>query len=205
MANFGPLTAEMRFGSLGHPSKFQRVSRLAFVTAPTSLTGDQSNFARCLAVYWACTVYIHFRELLPLTEFCPAQNSLYTSKFCVRLYWQRYCTALQQRSSVKLCGVVQRMQFRNFRRGRHLYSAGRPSRWASAHILILDWTGYLTMGCPILMATGFVIGKWQFSTPNRIDIPQPITKSLSQMIRFETLQLCKICRISVHGSFWASR
>ena len=29
------------------------------------------------------------------------------------------------------------MELRNFRRGRHLYSAGRPSRWASAHILVL--------------------------------------------------------------------
>jgi len=36
--------------SLGHPSKFQRVSRLGFVTAPTSLNGGQPNFARWLAV-----------------------------------------------------------------------------------------------------------------------------------------------------------
>ena len=28
------------------------------------------------------------------------------------------------------------MELRNFRRGRHLYSAGRPSRWALAHILV---------------------------------------------------------------------
>jgi len=28
------------------------------------------------------------------------------------------------------------MELRNFRRGRHLYSAGWPSRWASAHILV---------------------------------------------------------------------
>jgi len=49
---------------------------LAF-TAATSLTGGQPNFARCLAVSWAGTGYIHFRELLPLTEFCPVQNSLY--------------------------------------------------------------------------------------------------------------------------------
>ena len=34
-------------------------------------------------------------------------------------------------------GVVQGMELRNFRRGRHLYSAWRPSRWASAHILII--------------------------------------------------------------------
>ena len=54
-----------RFGKLGHPSKFQRVSRLGLVTAATTLTGGQPNFARCLAVSWAGTVYIHFRGLLP--------------------------------------------------------------------------------------------------------------------------------------------
>ena len=41
--------------SLGHPSKFQRVSRLDSVTAAMSLTGDQPNFARCLTVSWAAT------------------------------------------------------------------------------------------------------------------------------------------------------
>jgi len=33
--------------------------------------------------------------------------------------------------------MVLGMELRNFRRGRHLYSAGRPSRWASAHILVV--------------------------------------------------------------------
>jgi len=47
------------FVSLGHPSKFQRVSRLSFVTAATSLNGSQPNFAWCLAVSWAGTLYIH--------------------------------------------------------------------------------------------------------------------------------------------------
>ena len=41
--------------------------------------------------------------------------------------WQRYCTTL---------GVSQTLR-------RHLYSAGRPSRWALAHILVLtDIIGY---------------------------------------------------------------
>jgi len=31
---------------------------------------------------------------------------------------------------------------------------------------------------PVLMATGFVNGKWQFSTPHRINTPQPITKQI---------------------------
>ena len=52
-------------------------------------------------------------------------------------YRQRYCPALQQRASAKLCGVVQGMELPNFRRGRHLYSARRPSCWASAHILVI--------------------------------------------------------------------
>jgi len=54
-----------RFGCLGHPSKFQGVSHLAFVTAATSLTGVQPNVARCLEVSWAGILYIHFRGLSP--------------------------------------------------------------------------------------------------------------------------------------------
>ena len=50
-----------RLASLGHPRKFQRVSRLGFVT---SLTWGQPNFAKSLAVSWAGTLYIHFRQLL---------------------------------------------------------------------------------------------------------------------------------------------
>ena len=53
-----------RLASLGHPSKFQRVSRLGFITALMSLNGGQSNSARCLSVSWAGTLYIHFRGLL---------------------------------------------------------------------------------------------------------------------------------------------
>ena len=126
-----------RFGSFGHPSKFQRVSRLGFITAPTSLNEGQQNFAGCLAVSWAGTLYIHFGDSCPLTEFCQLQK--FASKSCVLLCWQRYSTALEQRPPAKLCGVVQGMKLRNFRRRRHLYSAGRPSRWASAHISSYDY------------------------------------------------------------------
>jgi len=45
-----PTSGWGQFVSLGHPSKFQRVSRLGFVTAATSLNGSQPNLARCLAV-----------------------------------------------------------------------------------------------------------------------------------------------------------
>jgi len=132
MAHFGPLMAEIR---LGHPNKFQRVSRLAFVTAATSVTGGQPDFARCLAVSWADTLYTFSEAIAPWQNFVRCKI-YFTFKSCVCLYWQRYCTALQQRASAKLCGVVQGMEWWNFHRGRHLYTAGRPSRWASAHILV---------------------------------------------------------------------
>ena len=71
----------------------------------------QRNFARCK---------IHF-----------------ASKSCILLYWQHYCMAFKQWASVKVCGVIQETELRNFRRERHLYSARRPSHWASAHIVVL--------------------------------------------------------------------
>ena len=64
------------FGSLGHPSKFQRVWRLGFVTTPTSYNGSQPNFAWSLAVSWADTLYIHFWGSCLLAEFFQVQNSL---------------------------------------------------------------------------------------------------------------------------------
>jgi len=64
-----PTSGWHQFGSLGHPYKFQRVSRLGSITAWYSSSERQPNFAV--------------------------------------LNW-----------------------------GRHLYSAGRPSRWALAHILV---------------------------------------------------------------------
>ena len=67
MVNFGSLAALYPLASLGHPCKFQRVSRLGNVTARHSSRGRQPNFA-------------------------------------------------------------------SLNRGRHLCSAGRPSRWALAHI-----------------------------------------------------------------------
>jgi len=97
-----------RLVSLGHPSKFERISRLGFITAPTSLKGDEPNFARCLAVSWPGTLYTFWGLLLP-NGICQAQNSLCVQILwsCVLLYWQRYCTALEHWTSAKLSGVQQ--------------------------------------------------------------------------------------------------
>jgi len=55
-----------------HPIKFQRVSRLGFVTAPTSLNGGQQNFARCLAISCTGILYMHLWGLLPRNGILPA-------------------------------------------------------------------------------------------------------------------------------------
>jgi len=75
MVNFGPLAAEIGLPVCvtGHPSKFQLVSRVGFVSAATSLNGGRPNFARYLSVSCAGTLYIH---LGALAQFCQVQNSL---------------------------------------------------------------------------------------------------------------------------------
>ena len=74
-----PTNGRDRFRSLWHPSKFQRVSCLAFVTAVTSLNGPQPNYARCMAASCDVTLYIYTFSggSCPLWEFCQVQNSLY--------------------------------------------------------------------------------------------------------------------------------
>ena len=69
---------------------------------------------------------------------CPWRNFAgckihFTSKSCILLFWQRYCTALPQWALAILCGMVQGMELWNFHRRRHLYSARRPSRWHCPH------------------------------------------------------------------------
>jgi len=88
MANFGPLAAEIGSGVWA----FHQISTgfaFGFVSGATSFTGSQPNFARCLAVSCAGILYIHFRRLLPLSEFCQLQNSL-----CVQVYLSHIFAAL---------------------------------------------------------------------------------------------------------------
>jgi len=122
-----PTNGSDRFGSLGRPSKFQRVSRLGFATVATSLSGSLPNFARCLAVSCAGTLYIHFCRLLPRDGIFPgAKLSLRP-----RLVFSYIASVTARHSS-----SGRQPNFAALTRGRYLYSAGRPSRWALAHILV---------------------------------------------------------------------
>ena len=132
-----PTNAWDLFVSLGHPRKFQRVSRLSFLTAATSLTGGQPNFARCLAVSCVGTLYTQFRGPCPLRDFTQCKThyvQVLLSPILAALLRGTAAAGVRQ----TLRRGIQGMELRNFRRRRHLYSARRPLglRWASAHILV---------------------------------------------------------------------
>ena len=127
MLNFGLLTAEICWRVWGTRSKFQWVLRLGFVTALTLLNRCQPNFARCLAVSWTGTVCIHFRRLLPPDGILPAVK--FTLRPNLAFYYIGSVTAQHSSTGHQPNFVV-------LSRGHHLYSAGRPSSWESAHILV---------------------------------------------------------------------
>jgi len=116
-SQYGELTNGWdRCGSLGHPSKFQRVSRLVVFTAPTSLNGGQLNIARCLAVSWAGTLCIGFigGALARWRNFarCKIQTRLSLAFSYIGIVTARHSNSGRQPN------------FAAFSRGRHLYSAG---------------------------------------------------------------------------------
>jgi len=134
--------------SLGHPCKFLRVSRLGSVTAATSLTGGQPNFARCLAVSWPGTLYINFRDLLPPDGILP--RAKFTLRSCLALPYIGSVAARHSSSG-------HQPNFAVLSRRRHLYSAGRP--WITLYEIyfieilvgvraIQDSTIRFCWGCP---------------------------------------------------------
>jgi len=66
-----------------------------------------------------------------------AKHIHFPLKSCVLLYWQRYYTALESGRQPNFAAWHKEWNYGTFApRLHHLYSAGRPSRWASAHFLV---------------------------------------------------------------------
>jgi len=120
MANFGPLMAKISSRVWGTPSNFN-----GFRVLPSLLQRHCSPEAnQTLHDVWPSPGLVHniyiFGGYCPQTEFSRCTIH-FTSNCCIFLYWQHYCTALeQQRASPKLCSMVQGMELRNFLRGHHL-------------------------------------------------------------------------------------
>jgi len=137
MANFGPLTAEIVSLVWGTPANFSGFHILSSLLQRCRSTEENQT----LHAVWPSPGLVHYTfsgALAPGRNFARCKIH-FTSKFCVLLYWQHCSTALQQRASAKLCGMVQGMELRNFCRGRYLYLPGQPSRWALSHILVKYW------------------------------------------------------------------
>jgi len=73
-------------------------------------------------------IYIHIWRLLLRNGILPGAKFSLRPPSLALSYWQGYCTALEHWARAKLCGVEHMAPC--------LYSAGRPSLWALAHILV---------------------------------------------------------------------
>jgi len=129
MVNFGELAAEII--SLVWASQLISTVFASWLSyCSDSLNGRQLNFAGCLAVSWAGALHIHFRGFLPRYGILPgAKFTLHPPSLALSYFGS---VTAQHLSSGR------EPNFAALSTGRHLYSAGRPSRWALAHILVLS-------------------------------------------------------------------
>jgi len=105
---------------LGHPSKFQRVSRLAFVTARTSLNGGQPNFAQRILGWY--TIYI-FSGALASCRVLPGANC----SLCVQVLRSRILAAVL--NGTRAVGVSKAL-----RRGIFTRQSGHPVRYFAVEL-----------------------------------------------------------------------
>ena len=115
----------------GTPSNFNRFRVLAALLQRRRST--EAN--QTLHDVWPSRGLVHYIYFFggscppPPTEFCKVQNSL-----CVQVLALSCIGSVTVRHS----SSGRQPNFAALSRGRHLYSAGRPSRWASAYILVCN-------------------------------------------------------------------
>ena len=127
MVNFGSLTAEI--GSLfwGTPANFNGLCILPSLLQRCRL----AEVNQTLHDVWPSPrlVYDIYLGLLSAVGILLGAKNRFTSNSCVLLL--TYCSVTARHFS-----SGRQPNFTALNRGRHLYSAGRPSRWALAHILV---------------------------------------------------------------------
>ena len=95
MVNFGPLSSEICWRVWGIRAKFQRVSRLGFVTAVYHVAQRRSTKLCTMSgrlLHWY-TTYAFWGALAP-NGISPSAKFTLRPTLAFSLYWQRYCTAL---------------------------------------------------------------------------------------------------------------
>jgi len=105
MVNFSLLAAEIILLVWGTPANFNGFRVLASLLQRRRST--EAN--QTLHDVWPSSGLVDYLYIFggccPVTEFCPGAKFTASSKSCTFLYWQRYCTALEQWARAKLCGV----------------------------------------------------------------------------------------------------
>jgi len=180
MTNFGPLSAEIGSGVWGTPENYNEFRVLpSLLQRRRSLEANQTLHDVWPSPGWYA-IYTFSAAAGYWRNFARCKIH-FASKSCILLYWP---ALLHGNQAAKLRGVVQGMELRNFCRGRHLYSAGLPSRWASAHILVMAAL-YVIRGslyfCPVISIYRLSIF---FSSPNlsgrRLDVYHTLTHGVAQ-------------------------
>ena len=126
---YGPLTAEIGLGVWGIPANFNGFRILALLLQRRQSTEANQTFHNVWPLPGLVGYICIFGSCCSVMEFCQVQNSL-----CVLQVLRcpiGSITAWQSISGYK-------PSFAALSTGRHLYSAGRPSCWALAHILVCD-------------------------------------------------------------------
>ena len=136
MVNFGSLTAEICWQDWGTPANFNCFRVLAWLLHRRR----SMEVNKTLQDVWPSPGLVHYAYIFggscPLTEFCRLKSSL-----CVQVLRSLileallHCTRAAAVSQTLWCGT--RNGVTELPQRRHLYSAGRPSRWTSAHIVDL--------------------------------------------------------------------
>ena len=110
---------------MGHPSKFERVSHLGVVTARRRSKEVNQTLHDVVRLLRWCTIYT-FSGALSADRILPGAKFALRSSLALS-----YIGSVTARHS----SSGRQPNFAALSRGRHLYSAGRPSGWVSAHIL----------------------------------------------------------------------
>jgi len=125
MVNFGPLAAEIISLVWGIPANYNGLRVLASLLQRRRSTEANQTLRNVWPLPGLVDYIYTFSGCCSVTEFCQVQNSL-----CVLQVLRSPIGSIiaQQSSSGR------EPNFAALSTGRHLYSAGRPSRWALAHI-----------------------------------------------------------------------
>jgi len=127
MVNFGPLAAEIISLVWGIPANFNGFRVLASLLQRRRSTEANQTFHNVWPLPGLVDYVYIFGGCCFVTEFCQVQNSL-----CVLQVLRSPIVIVTARQS----SSGREPNFAALSTGRHLYSAGRPSRWALAHILV---------------------------------------------------------------------